>query len=490
MPQLIVIKGPVPGQRFELAGKQVIGRGNQANLRIADASLSRAHCSVQTSVVGVIIEDKDSTNGIYINSKHVTQPYVLLDGDVVTLGHVNLLFSVQSGQSDSIASTDIPLPQYVEPSRDTDLIYALHSCTRQLNQQGFTTALNTHLNLLIEAIPELNRILCFTVDRENRKALKVLAMSENALLNQKYDAALLAFVIQEKLNIISPNARTDSRKPVKIAAKSLAVEQIIVLPLILDQSVQGLLYLDGQSTQARLDTIIPYLKILADTLCLSLKQHIKKNASAGRLSPEHQISPAALAWQKNLSGGNPPFSNDYIWLQSCNADNKQAFSPLHYQTRPQGEYLLALDSRHNSDAHLCQLVLLELCCKFDHWVSEKPNPSQFHSWMLHHSTGLPIQLDYALLYLDKESKRLHWVLQGLSLFFTNGYEAPDEQTTMGNSELNHGIWLLSNVPESEHVNVSTAMSRWPDIRQLLLALSKDIPAQAGQYFVGIQQDVN
>lgn len=69
----------------------VVGRGKEADVRLADASVSRRHASF--SVVGdaVHVEDLGSTNGLTVNGKRV-QTAALADGDELTLGAATIAF--------------------------------------------------------------------------------------------------------------------------------------------------------------------------------------------------------------------------------------------------------------------------------------------------------------------------------------------------------------------------------------------------------------
>ncbi len=69
----------------------VVGRGKEADVRLADASVSRRHAAF--SVVGdtVQVEDLDSTNGLTVNGERVRNA-TLSDGDSMTLGAATIVF--------------------------------------------------------------------------------------------------------------------------------------------------------------------------------------------------------------------------------------------------------------------------------------------------------------------------------------------------------------------------------------------------------------
>jgi ABC transport system ATP-binding/permease protein len=90
--RLVMLAGPEPGTEFELTvNLYVVGRSEEANLRIDDASISRAHARLDGDEQQWTISDLDSINGIMINGQR-RDDYLLKSGDVIELGVVRLRF--------------------------------------------------------------------------------------------------------------------------------------------------------------------------------------------------------------------------------------------------------------------------------------------------------------------------------------------------------------------------------------------------------------
>ena len=84
---LVIFIGNDGGKRHKLKhGKMTIGRSSQADIKIDDQRISRIHCIVEWSGESIIIQDKGSTNGIFVDSKKVTLA-PLLPGVSIQLGH-------------------------------------------------------------------------------------------------------------------------------------------------------------------------------------------------------------------------------------------------------------------------------------------------------------------------------------------------------------------------------------------------------------------
>lgn len=87
---VLVVDGP--NTRYPLHdGHNVVGRGQEAQVRLPDTGVSRRH--VDVTVVGPIAtaHDLGSTNGTIINGQRIAQ-HPLNDGDVIRIGHSVLVY--------------------------------------------------------------------------------------------------------------------------------------------------------------------------------------------------------------------------------------------------------------------------------------------------------------------------------------------------------------------------------------------------------------
>ena len=74
------------------AGRVIIGRTPDNDVQVDSRFVSRHHCQIITTVHGSLIEDLNSTNGIYVLGKRVRR-HSLNDGDVVTIGKHELAYT-------------------------------------------------------------------------------------------------------------------------------------------------------------------------------------------------------------------------------------------------------------------------------------------------------------------------------------------------------------------------------------------------------------
>src|ERR1700682_168216 len=72
-------------------GRVIVGRTPDNDVQIDSRFISRHHCQVITTPHSCVVEDLNSTNGIYVKSNRVRRHY-LNDGDVVLLGKHELIY--------------------------------------------------------------------------------------------------------------------------------------------------------------------------------------------------------------------------------------------------------------------------------------------------------------------------------------------------------------------------------------------------------------
>jgi diguanylate cyclase (GGDEF)-like protein len=96
---LYVLEGPRVGETYILErGYAVVGRGGDADFRIPDPSLSRAHARFDRDGDTLSVTDLDSRNGTAVEGQRVSSRVVLKNGDLITLGQVRLRFSLEDAR--------------------------------------------------------------------------------------------------------------------------------------------------------------------------------------------------------------------------------------------------------------------------------------------------------------------------------------------------------------------------------------------------------
>ena len=94
-------------------GRIIIGRTVDNDIQIDSKFISRHHCQITTTSEGSVLEDLNSTNGVYIKSKRVRRQH-LNDGDVVVLGKHEIMYLDERSVRGRLAA--------VEPTGDHEAI--------------------------------------------------------------------------------------------------------------------------------------------------------------------------------------------------------------------------------------------------------------------------------------------------------------------------------------------------------------------------------
>ncbi|HEY7829128.1 MAG TPA: FHA domain-containing protein [Solirubrobacteraceae bacterium] len=95
-PRLVVERAPGhdPGMIYDLDGNIVLGRGDQAEIRLEDPFASSNHARIYEQGGALVIEDMGSTNGTYLNEELLETPRPLHPEDRVRIGDSEFAFEV------------------------------------------------------------------------------------------------------------------------------------------------------------------------------------------------------------------------------------------------------------------------------------------------------------------------------------------------------------------------------------------------------------
>ena len=88
---LLASDGKTVMERELKPGRLVIGRTSDNDIQIDSKFISRHHCQIVTQADSCLIEDLNSTNGIFVQSKRVRR-HNLNDGDVVKVGQHEIMY--------------------------------------------------------------------------------------------------------------------------------------------------------------------------------------------------------------------------------------------------------------------------------------------------------------------------------------------------------------------------------------------------------------
>lgn len=84
---LVVETGKHKGRKVKLATDRiVIGRAEDAQIRVGSTDVSRHHCELLPTAHGVLINDLGSANGTLVNGEAISTEFLLAPGNTLTVG--------------------------------------------------------------------------------------------------------------------------------------------------------------------------------------------------------------------------------------------------------------------------------------------------------------------------------------------------------------------------------------------------------------------
>lgn len=100
--------------RWELGEAElVVGRGDKAQARHADAEMSREHFKVAPSAQGHVLRDLQSRNGTFVNGERVTE-IELKSNDQIRAGETYFVYSTESAPAAMATLTDVHAPKILK----------------------------------------------------------------------------------------------------------------------------------------------------------------------------------------------------------------------------------------------------------------------------------------------------------------------------------------------------------------------------------------
>ncbi len=120
---LTIQDGRQRGEEYYYESDATIGRTDENSIILIDDSISRRHSHVFGKRGVFMVEDAGSSNGTRLNGKLLSAPEVLKDGDYITCGTVNIMFTNIEADAAGDPTVVISLTEKQKEKLDTELVH-------------------------------------------------------------------------------------------------------------------------------------------------------------------------------------------------------------------------------------------------------------------------------------------------------------------------------------------------------------------------------
>lgn len=90
--RVLTAAGLRDGAGYDVSGGALLGRSDQAAIRLEDSFASSNHAEIALHGDTMVVEDLGSTNGTYLNDEPLTSPQPLRAGDRIRIGDSEFVF--------------------------------------------------------------------------------------------------------------------------------------------------------------------------------------------------------------------------------------------------------------------------------------------------------------------------------------------------------------------------------------------------------------
>ncbi len=277
MAMLVMEKGPEVGRTFPLDAEEVtIGRGADSDIVLELSTISRQHARIRREGDTYILEDRQSTNGTYLNRRPVTES-ALREGDRIRLGQVVLRFS------EAVLEAPTPSVELVATGRARDTAAVLERVkveqhrllmaetplgpTRVQERLALVSQVSTELLQLLDPEELAERVADRLLEMFPKAAQALVALAEegrNKLVAQAVrrrggqaarevvlSQTILRLVTQEREAVLCADVRGDVRFRDRPSVAGARIRSFLCVPLVCRDEFLGLIYLDNHRPDAR-----------------------------------------------------------------------------------------------------------------------------------------------------------------------------------------------------------------------------------------------
>ena len=240
MPSLITVRGPNPGQRFDLKEPaSVIGRQPGTDVYLESLAVSRQHARVLREADACYVEDMRSSNGTFLNGIRIGGRVLLSDGDTLQVGpyEFNLVPDVPShaeapqiirGRVEVQASNHILFGE--NPAQKLELMLDIaQDLGRNLDIDQMLSALLEHL---LRLFPQADRGMVLLCDGERLLVRGQRTRRGDSQGDYAYSRTIVTKALADGAGLLSEDVRDDRNLVLSATMVSLNLRSFLCVPLL------------------------------------------------------------------------------------------------------------------------------------------------------------------------------------------------------------------------------------------------------------------
>lgn len=260
MKKSIVLTEVTSGQRHRIDLPCTLGRGKEADLRFADTTISHTHALITGEDDRAWIEDLGSVNGVFVNGKRINGRTELTAGDELQLGQVHVI--LEDAGNDITEQTVIvhAIDRRSEAVLDHQRLRVIYEITAELTGNQDIPVLGRSIFSRLKEI--------FSQDRGYIALFGEDGSLHPLLVDPPSQKIPLSTSITKRVfscgdSLLLEDALGDMSLSVQESIMELKIRCALCVPLIYNEQIYGLMYLDRSIPGAYTQADLVFLKGIA-----------------------------------------------------------------------------------------------------------------------------------------------------------------------------------------------------------------------------------
>lgn len=252
--------------RQPLQGPAVsIGRASDCSIPIKDRYLSRKHAEIISNGNSWVLKDLGSANGTYLNGSRVERDEQLKTGDRIRLGDTEIVFETSERSTDrfiavaeSAISATIAIPVHdIADKPEAQDVARLQTLTLLARELIEDRPMDELFGFIVDRVmehlhPSRAAIALLGHDGRSFTKVEVRRQDESDASELTISHTLLADIVEEKKALAFVDVEADEKLRTAKSIIMQGIHSILCAPLMIGNSVVGVLYVDYLFTQRQI----------------------------------------------------------------------------------------------------------------------------------------------------------------------------------------------------------------------------------------------